>query len=129
MRKCPVCGFENSKVLIECEGGCGFVRIAETVVLSVRDTVQCVRLHVRTAIGRRILRILNSDLALFASEEQFTLSPEPDLRGWLIIHSPSAKNSTKVGGKVIPADGCIICDGDLVTLGGYSTPIKISLEW
>lgn len=128
MWECPECGVQTEVGCRECAGGCGFVRMP--VVCRIRGVEPGAQLvmRVQTAVGRRLLRRLDSNDARFASEPQFVVAPERERGGWVLRHAPGAANTTRISGNPIPSDGTLLQDGDEISIGAGKLLMRIELE-
>ena len=126
--KCPDCGSANADDARNCAGGCGYVRLARTVVLLASDTGKQIALSIDTTLGKYLLQSFAGDDAVFASEPQFKIYKDLARGCWAIQHVDGAKNPTFCDGVSIAAGPMPLNDGSVVSIGAERMKLAIRLE-
>jgi hypothetical protein len=126
--KCPTCGYDNPDGTIRCGGGCGTAHAPARLTLTCQRTGLTLRMHTHTQVGRALLRRLDLEEAVYASEPQFELQPDSQRGQWLLKHCPTARNPTFHNGQPAPAQPIPVQNGDTLTLGPKLLLLTITLE-
>lgn len=126
--KCPTCGYDNTNSSTECGGGCGTFHSPARLILTCKRTGLTIRMHTHTHVGRALLRRIDHEEAVYASEPQFELMPDPRSGQWLLRHHANARNPTYHNGQPAPTHAVPVGSGDSLSLGPSYLLLTITLE-
>jgi hypothetical protein len=125
--KCPACGFMNAEANPRRCDSCGHTRTGMLVLVSERSA-QRLRVSVDTPVGKRLLRSLDADDHVYASEPQFLLSRDLVEGGWRIAPAPGALNPTFVDGAELTAPWTALEHGATLSVGPERLRLRVENE-
>jgi hypothetical protein len=129
MWKCPQDGMEWSIKERKCPT-CGYVNMPKCVTLQSAATGKGADISTTTRLGRSVFtqRFADPD-AKFAADEQFEIiRDDTHLFAWVIRPVTGAQNATFYNGSEVPAAGCELADGGVITVGRTKMKLTVRLK-
>jgi hypothetical protein len=128
--KCPNCGFDaNPGTTAECEGGCGYLRLPDELLLISEATTQTLRMRIDTPVGRQLLLRTAGEEGRYASDPQFHVGKAPELGGWAIRHDPEARNPTFLDGVALGLSPSRLAPGAFVSIGPDKCRLRVEVAF
>jgi hypothetical protein len=127
--KCPQDGMEWSIKERKCPT-CGYVNMPKCVTLRSAATGKGADIAVTTRLGNAVFtqRFADPD-AKFAADEQFEIVRDDTvLYAWVIRPVAGARNATHYNGTEVPATGCELADGGVITVGRTKLKLTVALK-
>jgi hypothetical protein len=127
--KCPQDGMEWSIKDRRCPT-CGYVNMPKCVAIRSAATGKGADIAVTTRLGRSVFtqRFADPD-AKFAADEQFEIVRDDSvLYAWVIRPIVGARNATYYNGAEVPATGCELADGGVITVGRTKLKLTVVLN-
>jgi hypothetical protein len=102
--------------------------MSELVTLVSKATGQNRTIRITTLLGRRVLRMIAGDEAVFASEPQFELLKDTAAGLWLLRHVATAAHPTYYDGRAVGSDPVTVFTGGLISIGADRMKMTVNLE-
>jgi hypothetical protein len=127
--KCPQDGMEWSIKERKCPT-CGYVNMPKCVTLRSNATAKHAEIATTTRLGKSVFtqRFADPD-AKFASDEQFEIvRDDTHTYAWLVRPISGARNATFYNGVEVPATGCELTEGGIITVGRSRMKLIVSFK-
>jgi hypothetical protein len=127
--KCPNDGLEWSVKDRKCPT-CGYVNMPKCVTLQSDNTGKGADITATTRLGKAVFaqRFADPD-AKFAADEQFEIvRDDAVLFAWVLRPVAGARNATYYNGAEVPATGCELADGGIITVGKTRMKLTVTLK-
>ena len=123
MWECPDCSFsQNSEDNPECTG-CGWTMKVALKLVS-EETGQEKTLNLKLNFGKAILKSFAGDGAQYASDSQFSISPNVDME-WILGKNERVKNPTFHNGAEPTEDKVVLKNGDTISIGSRTSDAQV----
>lgn len=122
--KCKICGLERTRICDHCgDVAFGVLRIVsqatgKSITFSTAE---------RRPLGRTFLRNIAGEEAVYASEPQFFVYKDHNLRSWVIETAPAAVNPTHVDGRPLGPLAQPLKTGSVISIKD-KMPLEVKLE-
>lgn len=127
--KCPQDGMEWSIKERKCPT-CGYVNMPKCVTLRSDATAKQAEIATTTRLGKSVFtqRFADPD-ARFAADEQYEIvRDDTHTYSWLVRPVSGARNATYYNGAEVPATGCELTEGGVITVGRTKMKLIVSLK-
>ncbi len=127
--KCPECGHDaNREGQVECTG-CGYMRIPPTLILRAAPPAEgSIRMNLKTAVGRNLMRSLVGEDAKYSFEPQFHVERSTRHGGWTICHAPVATNPTYLDGRPLGREPRLLSPGSVISIGPEKSRVIVEFS-
>ena len=127
--KCPQDGMEWSVKDRKCPT-CGYVNMPKCVTLRSDATGKGAEITASTRLGKSVFNQRFADPeALFASDEQFEIvRDDAVLFAWVLVPITGARNATHYNGAKVPAAGCELAEGGVITVGRSRMKLTVTFK-
>lgn len=127
MARCYYCGIVNLERDSHCIG-CSYPLLCQQLTLIGKETGAIWRTTQQIQMGPTLLSKIAGDDAIYASDPQFELYPDPAQGLWFLRHNPAARNNTWYNGIRLQSRPVPLSTGGMISLAKGKLEMGVVLE-